>query len=330
MAPSFHDTSAHTDHVVGLPASEANPLRLQDILGWKFQQHIDISTGRNMLVALTNFASCERFLDGLWLALSTSRLRKRSDELRIAEEKLPSAVLTLITTIQMFMERAEQLPCHAFYQDIAHCFTRLFGALNDLETHALTIETVYETGKSATSHADYSVILRHLTSALLLATKALTELKDQNDILQDERLRRDALAQTTLTAIPPESYNLVEECCSKVFAARQEAHRQKRFQQCVDHLEQPGWNGDAARTILLNECRRRRITHHADLAAQMLEVAFLSALTPDPSKKIRWKAAALPSDLVALFITQVLERPILDGIDALNMYMRYVTDLVSH
>jgi hypothetical protein len=62
----------------------------------------------------------------------------------------------------------------------------------------------------------------------------------------------------------------------------------------------------------------------------MLEVAFLSALTPDPSKKIRWKAAALPSDLVALFITQVLERPILDGIDALNMYMRYVTDLVSH
>jgi hypothetical protein len=155
-------------------------------------------------------------------------------------------------------------------------------------------------------------------------------LKDQTDILQSEKLRRDARANTTLTAIPPASYNLVEECCSKVFAARKEAHRRKRFQQGVDHLEQLGWNGDAARTILLNECRRRRITHHADLAAQMLETAFLSALTPDPLRKIRWKAAALPSDLVALFITRVLERPILDDLDALNMYMRYVTDLVSH
>jgi hypothetical protein len=90
-----------------------------------------------------------------------------------------------------------------------------------------------------------------------------------------------------------------------------------------------GWNRAAARTILLNECRRRRITHHADSAARMLETSFLKALTPDPSRKIQWKAAALPTDLVALLITQILERPVLDGQDALNMYMRYVTDLVS-
>jgi len=330
MAPSFHDTSAHTDHVVGLPASEVNTSRLQDILGWKFQQQIDISTGRNMLVALTNFASFEKFLESLWLALSTSRLSKRSGELRIAEEKLPSAVLTLATTVHTFMESAEQLPCHAFYQDIAHCFTRLFGALNDLETHALTIETVHETGKSTLSQAGYSVILRHLTTALLLATKALTELKDQTDILQGEKSRREEdSAKTTLETSISADYHFVKECCSKVFTARKEAHRQKRFQQGVVHLEQLGWHKAAARTILLNECRRRRITHHAGLAARMLEASFLKALTPDPSRKIRWKATALPTDLAALLITQVLERPVLDDQDALSMYMRYVTDLVS-
>ena len=330
MDLSHLDTSTHTDHAVGLPPPEANPWRLEHLLGWRRPRHVNIATGQNVPIAPSWYELFESFLDGLWLALSMSKLSKSPGELQTAEEKLLGAVLTLVTTLHQFMERAEQLPVHAFYHDVAQCLARMFEAMNDLETHALTIETVHEMGKSATSRAEYSVVLKHTTIALLLATKALEELKDQTDILEGEKLRRDEVLAKTSSAVDSSAdYVHVEECCSKIFGVRRASHRRKRFQQGVERLEGLGWNKAAARTILLNECRRRRINYHADFAARMLDASFLKALTPDPSRKIHWKAAALPTDLVALLITQVLERPVLDGQDALNMYMRYITGLVS-
>ena len=324
------DTSTHTDHAVGLPSPEANPWRLEHLLGWTLPQHTNIATGQTMTIAPRKYELFESFLDGLWLVLSMSKLSKRSGELQTADEKLLGAVFTLVTTLHRLMERAEQLPYHAFYHDVAQCLSRMFQAMNDLETHALTIETVHEMGESVTSRAEYSVVLKHTTIALLLATKALKELRDQTDILEGEKLRRDeALAKISSAVDSSADYIHVEECCNKTFGVRREAHRQKRFQQGVERLEGLGWNTAAARTILLNECRRRRINYHADFAARMLEASFLKALAPDPSKKIHWKAAALPTDLVALLISQVLERPVLDGQDALGMYMRYVTSMVS-
>ena len=330
MATPLPNTSTHTDNVVGIPSPDANPWEIRQLLGGTNARHTNAETGEEMYVLPSRFESFCVFLAGLWLVLSTSKLTKYSDKPREAEEKLAGAILTLVTRIHQYMERAEELPYHVFYYSIAQSFSRLFRVLNSLEMHALTIETLHEVGKSTTFVAAYSAILRHTIIALLLATKALTELEDQTDILEAEKLRRtEALAKTSSAVDSSADYSHVEECCSKIFEARKEARRRKRFQKSVDHLESLGWNRAAARTILLHECRRRRITYHVNSAARMLEASFLKALTPDPSRKIQWKAAALPTDLVALIITQILERPVFDGRDALNMYMRYVTDLVS-
>jgi hypothetical protein len=330
MAAPLPDTSTYPDRVLGVPSPASNPWGLRQLLGWTHVSHINVETGEEMRIAPSRFALFERFLDGLWLTLSVSKLNECSGELQTAEEKLTGAVYTLITTIHRFLERAEELPYHAFYYSVTQSFTRLFVGMNQLETHALTIKTLYETVKSTSSHAEYSATLRHTTIALLLATKALTELEGQTDTLEAENLRRnEAVEKLSTTVDSSADYSHVEECCSKIFRSRREAHRQKRFEKAIAHLETLGWNRDAARTILLNECRRRRINFHADTAARMLEASFLEALTPDPSRKIQWKAAALPTDLVALLIAQVLEKPVLDGQDALNMYMRYITDLVS-
>jgi hypothetical protein len=329
MATALPDTSAHTDHIVGLPSPNANPWGLRHLLGWGLARHTNVVTGEEMHIAPTRMSLFRVFLDGLWLALSTSKLTNHSGELRAAEEKLVGAVLVLVTTIHQYIERAEELPYHVFYYSVSQNFTRLFGAMNDLETHALTTETAQTMGSPTALHAECCATLRHTTIALLLATKALTELEDQTDILEVEKLRRnEALAKISSKVDSSADYVHVEECCNKIFAVRRDEHRQKRFRKSLDHLESLGWNRAAARTILLNECRRRRITHHANSAARALEASFLKALTPDPSRNIRWKAAALPTDLVALLVTQILERPVLDGQDALNMYMRYVTDLV--
>jgi hypothetical protein len=332
MAAPLPDRSIHPDRVVGIPSPDSNPWGLRGLLGWSFPHHVDVATGENMRIAPTRFVLFQSFLDGLWLTLKTSDLMEHTPELPTAEEKLLGAVFALVTSIHESMERAEELPYHVFYYSVSQSFTRLFKVMNDLETHALTIETVYGvSGKSAAcSQAEYIVTVKHVTIALLLAAAALLELENQTDVLEAEKLRRyEALAKISSNADSSADYAHVEEFCSKIFRTRRESHRRKCFQRSVDHLESLGWNEDAARTILLNECRRRRIAHHADTATRMLEASFLKALTHDSSRNIRWKAAALPTDLVALLITQVLERPVMDGQDALNMYMRYITDLVS-
>lgn len=277
-----------------------------------------------MRIAPTGFELFQSFLDGLWLTLKTSDLMKRTPELQTAKDELLGAVFALVTSVHESMERAEELPYHVFYYSVSQSFTQLFMGMYDLETHVLTIETVYGVpGKSgAYSQAGYIATLEHVTITLLLATRTLSELEDQIDILEAEKLRRnEALAKISSTVDSSADYIHVEECCSKTFLTRRETHRRKRFQRSVDHLESLGWNKDAARTILLNECRRRQIAYHADSAVRMLKASFLEALTHYSSRNIRWKAAALPTDLVALLITQVLERLVLDGQDALNMYM---------
>ena len=330
MASPLPDTTTHPNPVVGLPSPNSNPWALRRLLGWVFPQYRNVKTGKIETIAPSVYELFEVFLDGLWLTLHTSKLAKGNGELQAAEEKLVGAVFALVMTLHQYMERAEELPYHAFYFSTSQCFTRLFGTMNTLNSHALTIETVHEIGNSPVARADYSVTLRHITIALLLATRTLTELEDETDILQAENIRRnETVAKILSTADSSVDYSRVDECCNKILRARKEAYRQKRFKQSVDHLGKLGWNRGAARTILLSECRRRRIAHHALLATGMLETSFSNALTSDPSRKIQWKAAALPTDLVALLITQVLERPVFDGQDALNMYMRYITDLVS-
>jgi hypothetical protein len=332
MAAPLPDTSVHPDHVVGIPSPDSNSWGLLILFGWSFPRHINVGTGENMYIYPEGLAMFQCFLDGLWLTLKTSNCAKRPSELQTAEEKLLGAVSALVGSIHESMERAEEFPYFAFSCSVSRNFTRLFGVLNNLETHVLTIQTVYEIpdGWAAYAQAEYIVTLKHVTTALLLAAKTLSELEDQTEVLEAEKVRRnEALAKISSTADSSADYVHVEECCSKIFRTQREAHRQKRFQRSIDQLENLGWNKDAARTILLNECRRRRIVHHAETAVRMLETSFLDKLTSDASRKIRWKAVALPTDLVALLLTQVLERPVLNDQDALNMYMRYITDLVS-
>jgi hypothetical protein len=330
MAAPLPNTSDDPGRVVGISSPDSNPWGLRHLLGFAFLQHTNVETGENMTIAPSRFEFFERFLDGLWLVLNTSKHAECSGELQTAEEKLPAAILALVTSLHRSMERAEELPYHVFYYSISQSFTRLFGIINRIHAHAHTIETIIEIGQSAASHTGYIITMKHINTALLIATKVLTELEGQTDVLEAEKLRRKpSTTSPPRTADESTDYRHVEEYCNKMFEVRKEAHRQQRFQQGIDHLENLGWVGDAARTILLNECRRRRVAHHADLAARMLETSFDAALTRDPSRKIHWKAAALPTDLFALLATRILQRPVLDGQDALNMYMRYVTDLVS-
>lgn len=322
--------STRTEHLVELSSLDSEPWKPHSLLGWPNAYHIDVKTGEKTKMRPSNMDKFYLLLDGFWLITSTSNLMKHSGELLAAEEKLLGAVFTLVTAIHRSMGRSEELPHCALYNSILSSFARLFRIMNNLEMHALTIETVHEIGQSAASSTECSATLRHVVTALLLATKSLTELENQTEVLEVERLRRDTyIAKSSSTANDRMDYNNVRECRDKIYGARKEAQRQKRFRRGVRHLETLGWDGKAARTILMNECRHERVTHHADLASRMLETRFKTALTANPSKRIQWKAAASPTDLAALLLTQILERPVLNGRDALNMYMRYITDLVS-
>lgn len=302
-----------------------------ELLGCTDPEESDVETGKKQKLKFSAFELFLKLLNGLGLILTTSKLSRCSRELQLAQEKLLSAIFTLITTFHRSLELAAEVPPRAFLNSLARSFAQLFAHLRLLEMHELTMQMVL-CDRNATAEGGCAEMLNHISTALILAARALAELEDRSKILQAEVTRRKSLTTNASLAERTQlDYNRVRECCEEVFKITEasDAVRQKRFDEGVDRLEGLGWDKDAAFIVVRNECRWARATHHANLASRMIEASFKAALRADPTKQIQWKAAALPTDVVALLISRLLWRPVLNGQDALDMYNRYTTDLVS-
>jgi hypothetical protein len=311
-----------------------------NLLGYSHPKVIEAATGLKVMVDLQRSLVLDVILHGLRLLVNTSRLIENQRGTQAAEEKLLAAVFALIKALHQSLERAAEPLPEVFLGSFFQSCGRLFEILNVLDTHALTIEMLHHLGGSAASAASgqHKDVLKHLVTSFLLASTALTEIEGYGVILQAEAVRRPWSRDRSSSV---KDYQLhhdrVKEACSMVYGLDSvieasdtaDAQQQLRSDQSIDRLEELGWDREAASIVLRNECRWNRVTHHADCAAQILESSFEAALCADPAKKIQWKAAAFPKDLVALLLSRLLWRPVLDGQDALDMYNRYATDLVS-
>jgi hypothetical protein len=307
------------------------------LLGFTHLVTTDLKTGSKLKLEMPFSEMYTRLLNGFRLTVAASKLDAGSDMLHSAKGKLFAALFGLLTAFHRSLEAAADLPPIAFLTCASGGFWHLFDTLGRLEQHGLTIEMVHGIGRVEVA-AEYSITLKHIVTAILLATKALTELEGHSEAIELEVVqRKHSMVDATSERYYQLDYDRVRECCSKIFSVPEkidnpdmaESQRQTRFRESVDHLEKLGWNESAAAVIIRNECRWKRVSNHANLAVDMIEASFVAALHADHAKNIRWKAAALPTDIVGLLISRLLWRPVLDDQDALNMYLQYTTDLVS-
>jgi hypothetical protein len=328
--------SVQTNYVDGF-VQESDMLISCKLLGYTQLETTDRKTGRKLKLDLPLSEMYTRLLNGLRLTVAASKLDTGSGRLHSPRGKLFAALFGLLTAFHRSLESAADLPPIAFLTCASGGFWQLFDTLGRLEQHGLTIEVVHSLGRAEVT-AEYSITLKHIVTAVLLATKALMELEGHSEAIELEVVQRKHLmVNATSERYYQLDYNRVRECCSKIFSVAEqienpdtaESQRQTRFRESIDYLEELGWNRDAAAVVIRNECRWKRVNNHASLAVDMIEASFVAALHADPAKNIRWKAAALPTDAVGLLISRLLWRPVLDDQDALDMYLQYTTDLVS-
>jgi hypothetical protein len=328
--------SVQANYVDGF-VQESDMLVSCKLLGYTQLETTDRKTGRKLKLDLPLSEMYTRLLNGLRLTVATSKHDSGSGKLDSTRGKLFAALFSLLAAFHRSLEVSADLPPIGFLTCASGGFWQLFDTLGRLEQHGLTIEMVHGLGRAEVT-AEYSITLKHIITAVLLATKALTELEGHSEAIELEVVqRKHLLVNATSERYYQLDYNRVRECCSKMFSVAEqienpdlaESQRQIRFRESVDHLEELGWNRNAAAVVIRNECRWKRVNNHASLAVDMIEASFVAALHADPAKNIRWKAAALPTDAVGLLISRLLWRPVLDDQDALDMYLQYTTDLVS-
>jgi hypothetical protein len=332
----IHHASIQTRYVGGFSAKSDTPAFCK-LLGCTELEVIDIYTGKKKTADLEPFECFVKLQNGLRLMLVTSKPNGGSDALQDAEDKLTASIFDSTTIFHETLIHASDLVPKAFLNSMLRSFAQLFDTLGRLEMYELTIEKVYKLG-NPTGVGEPLNTIKNMVTAVLLATRALTELEGHSRALEAEVVRRKlSLVNESSAEHHRLDYDRVKECCSKILSDiiptgngdRTEMQRQKRYHESIDHLVQLGWDRGAAMIVVRNECRWQRATYHANLAGQTIEASYQAALRADPAKRIQWKAAALPTDLVALLVSRVLWRPVFDGQDALDMYNQYTTDLVS-
>jgi hypothetical protein len=331
--------AAKSDHVDGF-SSKSDTWAFCKLLGCRQVERMDSGTGNWTLPEYreSESTSLEPLLYGLKLMGSTLKVITYPGDLKAIEEKGRAAIFAFVTALHQALESGIDTPARVSLNSAARSLARLFEVLNQLDGHALTIEMVYDVVRPATAVAQASLVSKHLVNAALMATRALTELKGCSKVIEAEVVRRKSSKVNASSKTSSQmDYDRVRECASSVYGLHKvdenddtaKPQQKVRFDQMVGHLEELGWGNEAARIILQNECLWSRVAFHANAAAKLLEASFKDTLRADPSKDIRWKAAALPTDLVALLVSRLLWRPVFDGQDALDMYNQYTTDLVS-
>lgn len=336
----FDHVSMHEDRTDGFSTTfESDNMAFCKLLGFSEVKRTDMATGRRIEHSDEPQSDLlEPFVFGLRLLMYTSQLDKLSTEVRMLDEKLPSAVFELVALLIKSLEKAVELIPAVFLNRAMRSFTQLFDVLNILACHELTIQFIHHDRGQSTTAAQCQVILKHMVTAILLATRALTELEGHGSLIEAEVVRRKTSLIETSSLIPHGlNYDRVKECCRRIYSAtdptvivcKEESQLQTNFDQNVVTLVDLGWEKEAASAILLHECRWERVTQHADSAARMIEARYVAVLHADPAKKFDSKAAALPTDMVALLLSRLLWRPVVDGRDALDMYWQYTSDLVS-
>jgi hypothetical protein len=332
----IHHASIQKRYAGGFSAKSDTPAFCK-LLGCTELEDLDPNTGKSKSIDLVPFECFVKLQNGLRLMLVASKSKGGSDALQNAVDKLTASIFNSTTIFHETLRHAADLVPKAFLNSMLRSFAQLFDTLGRLEMYELTVEEVHELG-SPTGVGNPADTMKHMATAVLLATTALMELEGHSRALEAEVVRRKvSLINESSEEFYRLDYDRVKECCSKILSDiiptgdgdKTEVHRQKRYHESIDHLVQLGWDRGAAMTIVRNECRWERATYHANLAGQKIEASFQAALRTDPAKRIQWKAAALPTDLVALLISRVLWRPVFDGQDALDMYNQYTSDLVS-
>ena len=133
----------------------------------------------------------------------------------------------------------------------------------------------------------------------------------------------------------------VRECCTKLRPLEREAegrHRaqsdiadgvHKKLEEASARLKKKGWEQESAAAVLRYEYCWDHTRMYADRASRGLKRGFKQALTVNPHNKIAAKAAAYPLDLIVLLMPRILYMPGWNEQEAMFMYMRYLTELVS-
>jgi len=334
---SIPHASVQMNHVDGY-SPELDARAFSELFGCTDSKFPNEMTGEEESINLTPSSMFNFALNGLGIMLTTAKVNKSSSELLEAEGRLSAATYHLATSIHRSVELAAHLPAKVFLNSLTRSFSQLSKTLRTLVSYGITIEKVYEIGRTKDA-VEYSTALEHMVTAVLLATIAWGELEDCSKVVETEVVRRKyAMVNASSEEFHRLDYERVRECCSDIFLATDSlegsgttgAEWQKRFQNGVDRLGELGWGKDAASIIIRNECRWKRVLHHTSTANSMIESSFIAALSANPAKSIRRKAAALPTDLVALLMSRVLWRPVIGDQDTLDMYNQYITDLVSH
>jgi hypothetical protein len=318
-------------------SGKSDTLTLRRILGCRDDKYPDVSVDPEMTTMDTAIEPFERLLEGIGLFSRASKLGGHTSERNAAQGKLEGAISGLITTLHQSLEACAELPFQLHLDQILKTFERSFTSLRRLEAHALTIEELHDIRVSTTAD-QYVSTLRHMTMTILLTERVLREFRAYIHVMKVRIVRINvALADPSSEDEHPMNLPEVQRCCEEVYDdldvaeadETTESEWQRRFAHCVRRLVKSGWDKEAASVMLRADCCWYRIAYHIRRAAGMVDSAFETALSTDPAKRIQYRVAVLPTDLVALLASRLLWRPVYDGQDALDMYNRYVTDLVS-
>lgn len=173
--------------------------------------------GKTTLVTLSPFELYQLLVNGLRVMLTTSKSDKTSSKLQETEAKLSAAIFHFIAALHRSIELDAHLPARVFLKNAGRDFQQLFGTLTNLEEHGITIEMVHDIGLTKDA-AEYLITLKHITTAILLATNAWTDLEGCHEIVQAEVVRRRrALVDGSLGKFHELDYQRGRECCSKIF-----------------------------------------------------------------------------------------------------------------
>jgi hypothetical protein len=205
----------------------------------------------------------------------------------------------------------------------------LFVLANELESYPFNFAISFD-GKSATSSKFAVKFGRHTVAALVIAASLGEELLELRFGDFEKELVRHPSTKIPGFAV---DIKLSLGSLSKQSMDREsitEMDLLKASKQACSKLEHIGLSENLMLRILRLEHGWKRVAWHAGEATRLLRQAFNHTLDLHPVQKLICKAAVLPPDLLGGLLQRLIHLPMMDEQDALSMYNRYMTELVSY
>lgn len=329
------------------PNSRINGAELDalcEALGYEQEHETDIRTGSDVDIVPMDGWLYGELLNGLRCILRFYIPDAKDDSLGEEQAKLLTAILALMKSLDSALVSGQGKVYIFVLRRLVGSVTRLINIVKDFDLYAVTSAKVLSSGRRpAEEHRDQ---LKCIATALLLTSRIISELPSLAQLVEaDLKHREKSLVTNDSEQKKLYDYRHVNECCDPMILSSSAAEGllkvmhtpdsaqlsvlQTLLDKGVERLEEMGREPGLARFLLINEYQWTRIQQHANAAFESLRSGFKSVLTFNESAKIHYKAAALPTDVMALLLPKILWRPIIGDQDALDMYNQYVTDLVS-